>query len=117
MAKKECQLHGDRMQIGPDRGDGLHPCVRHTPDHKISPGWVKPLKQGKPLNGASVVYLQYDPSIGDFEVKSTYEPNQPKDMSTKTQASPSTGPAMVASDEYRSGWDRIFGQKAAVGEA
>jgi hypothetical protein len=114
MPKDECKLQGDRMQIGPDRGDGMHPFVRHTPDHEISSGWARPMKQGAPLNGASLVSLQYDPSIGDFEVTPIYEPDRPNAISTAPQLS---GPAMVASDEYRSGWDRIFGHRAEVGEA
>ena len=117
MAKDECKIQGDRIQIGPDRGDGLHPFVRHTPDHEICSGWAKPMRQGAPLNGASLVSLQYDPSIGDFEVTPIYEPDRPNEVSAAPQEISSSGPPMVASDEYRYGWDRIFGHRAEVGEA
>lgn len=117
MAKDECQLNGDRIQIGPDIGAGdARPCVRHHPDHSITRGWVKPLKNGEPLNGAEVLAIRYDAQVGDFEVKSVYDPSCPQ-PSESPQASSASGPAMVASEEYRSGWDRIFGQKATVGEA
>jgi hypothetical protein len=117
MAKDECQVHGDRIHIGPDVGAGdARPCVRHHPDHKITRGWVKPLKDGEPLNGAEVLSVRYDERVGDFEVQSLYDPKCPKSEES-TMARASSGPAMVASNEYRSGWDRIFGHRAEVGEA
>lgn len=78
MAKDECQLNGDRIQIGPDIGAGdARPCVRHHSDHRITKGWVKPLKHGEPLNGAEVLAIKYDERVGDFEVKSVYDPSCP----------------------------------------
>lgn len=107
MAKEECHL-GDRLHIGPDRGDGVHHCIRHTPDHEVKHGFVKPVKDGEPLNdGSSLVSIKYDSRVGDFEVTPIYEP----------RSEGKSGPAMVASNEYRSGWDRIFGSKATVGSA
>ena len=114
MAKDECKIGGDRMQIGPDRGDGLRPCVRHTPDHDFQTGWVEPLKHGKPINGADIVAVRYDKERGDFEVKPILESG--RRHAAPTESPSSKGPAMVASDEYRAGWDQIFG-KRTVGEA
>jgi hypothetical protein len=113
MAKDECQLNGDRLLIGPDIGAGeARPCLRHHADHRITNGWVKPLKQGEPLNGAEVLSVKYNAEEGDFEVNSVYDP---KELSS-SKGHPH-GPPMVASDEYWSGWDRIFGSKATVGSA
>lgn len=118
MAKDECKLKGDRLIIGPDVGAGeIRPCVRHHPDHSITNGWVKPLKQGVPLNGAEMLSIQYDAQVGDFKVKSIYNPNQEQASASEEIESSTHGPAMVASNEYRSGWDRVFGSKVTVGSA
>jgi hypothetical protein len=119
MVNNKCKFDGDRMVIGPDVGAGEErPCIRHHPDHRITNGWVKPLKQGEPLNGAELLSVKYDSQVGDFEVESIYNPNREGTSAPMgTQAKTPHGPAMVASDEYRSGWDRIFGSKARVGSA
>ena len=119
MANNECKFEGDRLVIGPDVGAGLaRPCVRHHPDHRITNGWVKPLREGEPLNGAEVLSVRYDAQVGDFEVNSIYNPNQEKSQESKElQSSTTHGPAMVASNEYRSGWDRVFGSRVTVGSA
>jgi len=111
MSKDDCKL-GDRLHIGPSVGNGVHACVRHLPNHEIKQGFVKPIQDGQPLNGASLVSIQYDAQVGDFEVKSVYNPKDDSAPATSTH-----GPAIVATEEYRSGWDRIFGAKATVGSA
>ncbi len=113
MAKDECSF-GDRISIGPDIGLGsIRPCIRHTPDHQIKHGWVKDMHDGEPIApGASVVTMSYDDQHGDYRVDS--------EVSLKDRHPPcqsKSGPAMVSSDEYRTGWDRIFGNKAPVGSA
>lgn len=111
MPKDDCTLNGNRMIIGPDLGNGSRPCVRHLPDHSIQTGTIVPLKDGQSINGCDeVLSVRYDRDHGDFEVKSVYQPNHPS--ATK----PSKGPAKVTSDEYRIGYDRIFGRHT-VGEA
>jgi hypothetical protein len=112
MAKDECSLGEDRMLLGPDLGDGARPCVRHLPDHSIQTGFVKPLVDGQPINGFDEVFAaRYDPQHGDYEVKSLY--SQPQ---TGVAQATHKGPAKVTSNEYRAGYDRIFG-KQTVGEA
>ena len=114
MAKDECPLSGDRLLLGPDIGDGSRPCVRHLPDHQIQTGIAQPLKDGKPINGAhEILAIKYDPRMGDFEVRSVYNPRK---QAEAPQATPSKGPPKVTSDAYRAGYDRIFGHQT-VGSA
>lgn len=114
MAKDECPLGGDRMLLGPDLGGGSRPCVRHLPDHSIQTGVVRPLEDGQPINGYDeILATRYDPRVGDFEVKSVYNP---KHHSTEAAQPTSKGPPKVTSNEYRAGYDRIFGRQA-VGSA
>jgi hypothetical protein len=114
MAKDECPLGGDRMLLGPEQGDGSRPCVRHLPDHRIQTGFVKPLRDGQPINGFDEVFAaRYDPQHGDYEVKSIYDQSQPP---TGAAQATSKGPAKVTSNAYRAGYDRIFG-KQTVGSA
>lgn len=114
LAKDEFPLGGDRMILGPDLGGGSRPCVRHLPDHSIQTGIVRPLEDGKPINGpGEILETRYDPKIGDYEVRSVYILGRP---STQDAKPTSKGPPKVTSNEYRAGYDRIFGHQA-VGEA
>lgn len=115
MPRDECPLGGDRMVLGPEIGDGSRPCVRHLPDHRVQTGFVRPLKDGQSVNGCDeILAVSYDSQHGDYEVESVYDPgHSPTGVSQAT----SKGPAKVTSNEYRTGYDRIFGSKQAVGEA
>ena len=106
---------GDRLRIGPDRGDGVHHCIRHMPDHSVQQGWAAPVKDGEPIHDAELVRITHDPAHGDYCVQSLYGASQPQ---TPPQADAAgAGPPMVSSDKYRDGWDRIFGSKQVVGSA
>lgn len=110
MPKDECPAE-DRLIMGPELGDGSHPFIRHTPDHKILSGMVKPLREGQPIIGdQEVLMVKYDSRRRDFAVQTVYDPHQ------HGEATISKGPAKVTSDAYRAGYDRIFG-KASVGTA
>jgi len=57
--------------------------------------------------GAELVMIQ-PADDGTYDVTSVYG-GSPEEASS--------GPAQVATEEYRSGWDRIFGSKEVVAEA
>jgi hypothetical protein len=104
----DCSLDSDRLILGPDLGDGSRPCIRHLPDHSIQTGVARLMKEGQPINGYDeILTICYDQQHGDFEVKSAYTP----------PTAAHKGPAMVTSNEYRTGYERIFGFKQVVGEA
>lgn len=104
----------DLMKVGPDLGNGVRPYIRHKADCSMETGWVKPHADGEPVGYADGL-VQLEGRKGDdvFNVRTLYErPRQPGDV-----AGDKNGPAMVSSPAYRDGWDRIFGSKAAVGQA
>jgi hypothetical protein len=99
----------DVMHLGPQvDADGSRVCVRHTSDHQIQAGILKPLKDGQPLGqGMSCLALSRRED-GTFDVNELY--------SQKAEASEGAGPAMVNSEQFKNGWDRVFG-KTTVGVA
>ena len=108
MSKDECPA-GGRLIVGPELEDGSRPCIRRMPDHSIRMGHVQALKDGQSLSGDhEILKVTYDPQSEDYAVQTIYDPHD--------EASSSKGPAMVNSDAYRTGYDRIFG-KVAVGLA
>lgn len=99
--KKPCP-DSDVLQAGPELPGGARPFIRHTKDHEIQAGMMTPVREGEPLNGRKVFYLEGREQDGDFDV---------------TEITPGTGPAKVNSEKFKTGWDRIFGAKPSVGEA
>ena len=106
----------DVMHLGPDIGNGYHPYVRHKSDHGMETGFITARKPGNdeaapPCDG--IVRLSHTGPGPTFDVESLYErPAPPTDV-----AGSHSGPAMVTTEAYRDGWDRIFGGKQAVGQA
>lgn len=102
----------DFMKVGPDLGDGFRPYVRHKSDCSMETGWVKPHADGEPIGFADgLVQLEGREGSDVFNVRTLYE--RPRQADTAGEKS---GPAMVSSDAFRSGWDRIFGNKT-IGQA
>src|SRR5687768_13228526 len=88
------------MVVGPtENNDGFH-ILRRREDHPVEVGTMRPLREGKPVDG-EVVSLK---PRGDvpflFDVKV-----EVPDVRRGTTA----GPAQVASEDYRRGWDAIWG--------
>lgn len=103
----ECPGKGqDVMHLGPEVGRGFRPFVRHTPACRMKTGFVRPAQEGEVLlRGA--VYLEHRKG-GAYDVVAEVPPMAEEGAS---------GPTRVATDEYRTGWDRIFGGSQVVGEA
>lgn len=93
----------DRLRIGPELGDGRYGYVRHTAEHQIEIGAMRPHRDGEPL-GANSVRLE-ERGDGEYAVKPVLEARGHK------------GPAQVVSDAYRDNWETIFGQRQAIGKA
>lgn len=77
--------------------DGSVPVIRHTRNHGNQIGELRPLEDGKPVNGALV------------EVEGSGKPGDWCQM--KPLISSQEGPAMVNSREYKDGWTSIFGHQ------
>jgi len=102
--KKNCG--GDELIAGPELSNGMRPFIRHSPDHEITGGLITSAKDGQPVNGSELVQLTRIEGER-YAVKSLYDASVPSDRA---------GPSKVVSDEYRDGWDRIFGNRT-IGQA
>lgn len=94
----KCQ---DEILVGPQIApDGSCVCLRHTDEHQVGLGVMRPIEDGKPVLNGEVVSLQR--IEGDrYAVTTLYH----------------AGPSKVSTPAYRDGWDRIFGKEQEVGQA
>jgi hypothetical protein len=79
---------------------GLHIVRRRSDEGPIEAGIVQPLEEGKPITGEVISLKQREDLPFLF------------DVTTEIAASPErapSGPAQVATDSYRRGWDAIWG--------
>jgi hypothetical protein len=91
-----------------DRG-GYRILRRRHPDSEVELGTIRPLEEGRPISGEVVSLRPRQDVPFAFDVK------------TELEASPSSahrrftedGPAQIATDEYRRGWDAIWGTTSA----
>lgn len=117
MAEQKKCSEGDVIELGPPVADaepGTHVFKRHTADHEIQigVGKLEPIsqrKEGKPFAPGEILCRRRDD--GRFNVEQIMPGS-----SESSESGEASGPAMVTSDAYRTGWDAIFG-KATVGKA
>jgi len=109
-AKKPCG-RGDELQVGPQVGPDTRLFVRHMPDHKMVAGVMRPLREGESLLSGGVFTVEpKDPANGVYKVQDIPIP--------KPHGATSSGPAQVATDDYRDSSERTFGGKVQpVGRA
>lgn len=107
----------DVLELGPDLGDGHHPYVRHRPNCTLETGIIKAKQPGNDEAAPrcdGIVRLSHIGPGQVYTVETLYERSRPP---TDVAAAQHSGPAMVASDDYRNGWDRIFGSPKPIGQA
>ena len=75
----------------------------------IELGTVRPLEAGKPIDGEVVGMRRRDEHPLLFDVKTEFDTRSLPDGPRGT----SVGPAQVASDKYREGWEAIWGSEPA----
>ncbi len=92
----DIKTHDDLVYLGEPTDGGLRPVVRRCADGEVKVGAVRIIEDGQsiPLN-AEIMHLEPSGSDPIYKVTDSYT------MGSK-------GPARVASDSYRSGWDRVF---------
>jgi hypothetical protein len=86
-------------------GDGQGIDIIRKRGDRIETGTVRRLEQGKPIHG-EVVRLkprESSPLVYDVEVEI------PAPAPAQTASPASSGPAQVATDNYRKNWDAIYG--------
>ncbi len=72
-------------------------------------GTVRPLEEGKPIDGEVVGMRQRKEHPALFDVKTEIDTR----ALTQGRRGTSVGPAQVASEKYRAGWDAIWGEGSA----
>ncbi len=85
--------------------DGRGVTVLRARNERLEAGVLRPLEDGKPITGEIVKLTPRDePMLYDVETQMTVpEPAAPTDVARAT-----SGPAQVATDGYRKGWDAIW---------
>lgn len=99
---------GDVVLIHGPSPDGKGLAVLRHRQNRLERGLVTPIEQGKPIHG-EVVTLQPRrefPLICDVKVE--YSPADAQSASTSHSRAITKGPGQIATDEYRTNWDRIF---------
>jgi hypothetical protein len=88
--------------------EGFQVLRQRAADRPLEIGTVRPLREGRPLDGAGeVVTLRPHPDmplVCDVKTELALEPRATSD-----------GPAQVATERYRRGWDAIWGTPAEDG--
>jgi hypothetical protein len=82
---------------------GVHILRRRSDEEPIEVGIVRPLEEGKPITGEVISLEQRDDLPFLFDVTT--------EVATAEERTAS-GPAQVATDSYRRGWDAIWGDRA-----
>jgi hypothetical protein len=89
------------MIVGRD-SDGFQVLRRRAEDQPVEMGTIRPLQEGKPIDGEVVSLKQRKDMPFLFDVRTQLALEQRRSTD---------GPAQVATDEYRRGWDAIWGHK------
>jgi hypothetical protein len=90
---------------------GLHIIRRRGEDGPIEAAIVQPLAEGKPLTGEVITMRRRKdvPFLFDVTTELSLEPE------ASGEAAATGGPAQVATDSYRRGWDAIWGRRSRSG--
>jgi len=84
--------------------EGFQILRQRSADRSVEVGTLRPLREGKPIDGEVVTLKPRRDLPFVYDVK--VELAQPE-----SRRATSDGPVQVASDEYRRGWDAIWGRR------
>ena len=94
-------LKGDIALVCGKDQHGTHILRRRSEDAPLEVGLLRPLREGKPIEGEVVSLTPRDEAPMLFNVKSELADPRPRPTED--------GPAQVATDAYRKGWDAVWG--------
>lgn len=100
--KKKREKDEDVVFVHSPTPDGEGWNVLRKRAERLEIGAIRAVEEGKPLHGEVVRLSARDDSPRLFDVDVQYAPEAPL-------AAERGGPAQVASDQYRKGWDAVFG--------
>ncbi len=89
--------------LGKDE-NGTHILRRRSEDAPVEAGVLRPLQSGKPIEGEVISLSPRSDGPLLFDVKSELPSPYPAARSTD-------GPAQVANEAYRKGWDAVWGRR------
>jgi len=93
--------------FGPaDDGAGYKMLRRRAGTSEVEAGTIRPLQEGRAITG-EVVQLQPRP-----EAPFLFDCETDQELSTVAAEPAMSGPPQVATEEYRRGWDAIWGRRA-----
>lgn len=97
-----------------ENGEGIR-VIRKRED-SIELGELRPMREGQPIHGEVVRLTQREEHAMLFDCEVVLPAAKPKELPAPAAAKPARevphkGPARVTSNEYRGGWDAIFGGK------
>lgn len=103
--KKRDASEEDVVLVGAPLPSGVGHHVLRKRGEQIELGAVRPMEEGKPIHG-EVVRLEprEEPNLYDVHV----EHAGPKVRREDGARAERSGPAQVATDDYRKGWNRLF---------
>jgi hypothetical protein len=82
---------------------GLHILRRREEDGPIEAGILEPLEEGKPIRGEVISMRRRKDAPFLFDVTT--------EVATPSAEPAVNGPAQVATESYRRGWDAIWGRR------
>ena len=100
----------DVVLLGPPTADGGGVHVIRARDERIETGELRALQEGRPIVGDIVTLKPREANPRVCDVTESYTA-----PSVRAAQLGHKGPAKVATNAYREGWDEIFGEKPKTG--
>jgi len=95
--------------LGPTADNsGVHILRKRPNSDEPEMGTVRPMREGEPIDGEVIALRPRKDMPMVYSVRTEYDP---KSNAGHAPSLRNPGPAHVSTDEYRRGWDTIFGGK------
>jgi hypothetical protein len=107
MAERSARKPKDLVLVRGRTEDGNALDVIRSRDDRLETGIMKPLEDGKPLEGEVVKLTPRAECPLLFDAETQFSKDAP-DTAPQLKSRSSNGPAQVASDDYRRNWDAIW---------
>jgi hypothetical protein len=103
---------GDVAVVCGKDADGLHILRRRSEDDPVEAAIARPLTEGRPITGEVISMRRRRDLPFLFDVKTEIDiSGEPAETEGAAEARTIDGPAKVATNSYRQGWDAIWGSR------